>query len=103
MHIPVRALIGACAFLAAAPAFATGQDEHAGKSEKFKLIHVDELVSLQKQKVAVSLLDANDPEFRAKNGIIPGARQLSSFNKYDFKELPADKGAKLVFYCANTH
>jgi hypothetical protein len=103
MHTPLRTLLGAVAVLAAAPAFATGQDEHAGASEKFKLIHVDDLVALQKKKVAVSLLDANDPGFRTKNGIIPGARQLSSFNKYDFKELPADKGAKLVFYCANTH
>jgi hypothetical protein len=103
MHTPLRTLLGACAVMAAAPAFAEGHDEHAATAEKFKLIHVDDLVSLQKKKVAVALLDANDVAFRAKNGIIPGARQLSSFNKYDFKELPSDKGAKLVFYCANTH
>jgi hypothetical protein len=73
------------------------------KSDAFKLLHVADLTSLQQQKDArVYVLDANDKEFRQKNGVIPGATLLTSFNKYDVvKELPADKNAALVFYCAN--
>lgn len=49
-----------------------------------------------------TLVDANFSEYRAKNGVIPGAILLTSYNEYDAaKELPADKSAKLVFYCAN--
>jgi hypothetical protein len=48
------------------------------------------------------VLDANDKEFREKNGVIPGAKLLSSFDRYDIqKELPANKDAPLVFYCSN--
>ena len=37
-----------------------------------------------------------------KNGVIAGAKLLSSFDHYDIqKELPADKNAPLVFYCSN--
>jgi len=70
---------------------------------KFQLIDVAQLESLQKEsRVPVTLLDANDAEFRAKNGVIPGARLLSSFDGYDVtKELPAAKDAPLVFYCSN--
>ena len=70
--------------------------------EKFKLIQVVDLETMQKDTQAkVSILDANDPEFRQKNGIIPGATLLSSSHGYDLKVLPADKGTPLVFYCSN--
>lgn len=76
----------------------------AQSKETFTLIDVAQLASLQKDsQVAVTVLDANDPEFRQKNGVIPGARLLSSFDGYDVKkELPPAKDAPLVFYCSNT-
>jgi len=75
----------------------------AESKESFRLIGVPELEALQKDsKHPVTVLDANDVEFRAQNGVIPGARLLSSFNKFDVnKELPADRDAPLVFYCAD--
>ena len=40
---------------------------------------------------------------RERDGVIPGAHLLSSFNNYDVgKELPPAKEAKLVFYCGGT-
>ena len=76
----------------------------APSKETFAFIDVSQLESLQKDsQVPVTVLDANDPEFRAKNGVIPGARLLSSFDGYDVKkELPPTKDAPLVFYCSNT-
>ncbi len=73
------------------------------KQEKFKLIHTADLATLLAQHPgSVHVFDANEPEFRAKNGIIPGAKLLSSFDKYEIaKELPADKSATLVFYCSS--
>jgi hypothetical protein len=71
--------------------------------EKFRLIELSELESMQKDaRAPVTVLDANDTEFREKNGVIPGAKLLSSFDRYDIqKELPASKDAPLVFYCSN--
>ena len=76
----------------------------AESKSTFGLIDVAQLESLQKDsRTPVTLLDANDAEFRAKNGVIPGARLLSSFDGYDVtKELPPAKDAPLVFYCSNT-
>lgn len=75
----------------------------AESKEKFRLIEVSDLEALQKDaKAPVTILDANDPEFREKNGVIAGAKLLSSFDRYDVqKELPASKDAPLVFYCSN--
>lgn len=75
----------------------------AEPKEKFRLIELSDLEAMQKDaRAPVTVLDANDPEFREKNGVIPGAKLLSSFDRYDIqKELPASKDAPLVFYCSN--
>ena len=75
----------------------------AESGEKFQLIEIPQLEALQKDTgTPVTVLDANEPDVREKNGVIPGAKLLSSFNHYDIqKELPADKNAPLVFYCTN--
>ncbi|HUB05647.1 MAG TPA: rhodanese-like domain-containing protein [Myxococcales bacterium] len=68
----------------------------------FKLIHVPDLVQAMQQGHPV-VCDANKADVRSQWGVIPGAKLLSSSSSYDVaKELPADKGADLVFYCANT-
>ena len=64
-------------------------------------VTVAELSSLKKAK-AVTVLDANDRESRAKTGIIPGAILLTGFEDYSLSQLPKSKSTKLVFYCANT-
>ena len=85
--------------LALAPTLALSAESR----EQFQLIDVAQLESLQHDgRAPVTLLDANDADFREKNGVIPGARLLSSFDGYDVKkELPAAKDAPLVFYCSN--
>lgn len=73
--------------------------------DKFQVIHVPDLAALMaKLNAHVSIYDANGWGLRSTAGIIPGAHLLTSDDKYDVAtELPADKNAKLVFYCADTH
>jgi hypothetical protein len=89
--------------LAVGVLLAAGLAVAAEPKEKFRLIEVPELEAMQKDaRAPVTVLDANDVEFRQKNGVIPGAKLLSSFKDYDLKkELPANHDAPLVFYCSN--
>jgi hypothetical protein len=75
------------------------------QEEGFALIHVDDLVALQQSPdTKVTIVDANGAEFRAREGIVPGAVLLSGYKTYDVaKELPPRKDARLVFYCADSH
>jgi hypothetical protein len=75
----------------------------AESKEKFKLIQVTDLETMQKDaQHPVAIFDANDVEFREKNGVIPGAKLLNSSHGYDVSVLPSDKGTPLVFYCSNS-
>ena len=66
-----------------------------------KEVNVEEAVKLHATGSA-TFLDANTPEYREANGVVPGAVQLDSFNEYDVaKVLPADKDRPLIFYCSN--
>jgi hypothetical protein len=73
--------------------------------ETFRLLRVADLVSLMQDANAhVHIYDANHNALRNRAGMIPGARPLSSDDHYDVAdELPTDKHAKLVFYCADLH
>ena len=73
--------------------------------DNFQIIHVKDLAKLMANPASkVQVYDANHPSTRDQFGVIPGAHLLSSSDGYDIaKELPADKNAKLVFYCADTH
>jgi hypothetical protein len=74
------------------------------ENENFKLIHVADLATLRTDPNShVVILDANVDGTRARYGVIPGARLLTSYDNYDVAtELPPARNAKLVFYCANT-
>lgn len=61
---------------------------------------IEQVASWTKSKQAIPV-DANGSETRTKQGVIPGAVLLTSSSQYALKELPANKDAKLVFYCAN--
>ena len=71
--------------------------------EKFQLIHVPDLLTLMSDPAShVQVYDANLPDTRVRYGVIDGAHLLSSYDNYNVaRELPADKNAKLVFYCAD--
>jgi hypothetical protein len=49
----------------------------------------------------VYVFDNNEKE-RWQKSHVPGAKWVHP-NEYDAKELPADKNATLIFYCANEH
>ncbi len=78
---------------------------NAPEHDNFKLIHVTDLAALRADPDShVLILDANVAHERQVYGVIPGARLLPSPEHYDVAaELPSDKSARLVFYCANTH
>jgi len=89
------------------PAFSSGLQTHRDiasiKKESFKLIHVSDLEALMSQSKNYAILDVNSTNMRKSEGVIPGAKPLSSSSHYDVsKELPQDKSTSLVFYCANT-
>lgn len=69
------------------------------------IIHVDDLARLMANPDShVRIYDANVPSVRAEEGMIPGARPLTSADHYNVaEELPSDHNAKLVFYCHNLH
>lgn len=73
--------------------------------DKFAVIRVDRLASLMADSNShVNIYDANPWGLRSRAGVIPSAHLLTSRDKYDVAgELPADKSAKLVFYCADLH
>ena len=75
------------------------------REEGFKLVHIDDVVALQQSPDAkLTIVDANGADFRAREGIIPGALLLSNYKTYEpGKELPPRKDARLVFYCADSH
>jgi hypothetical protein len=71
----------------------------------FKIIHVEDLASMMaKPNSKVMVFDANPPDVRVEEGIIPGAYLLSSSGDYDVATtLPRDKNTPIVFYCHNTY
>src|SRR4051794_39553263 len=89
------ASLAAALFLPAA-AYACGDEQHASA----KTVTVAEVAALVKEQKAY-VLDANSQPTREKYGAIVGAVLLSSSSEYDVRELPPNKDAKLVFYCAN--
>jgi hypothetical protein len=103
----ILAAIGAI-IIVAIPAFATDIGSiinNKAEQDNFQLIHVDALATLIADPNAhVHLYDADGPQVRRTEGMIPGARPLSSDSHYDVaEELPSNKNAKLVFYCHNLH
>ena len=92
--------IALCLALAAPAAFACDGSENHAEAAPLKKVTVAELAKMASAKEA-TVLDANNNDFRAKNGIIPGAILLTSSSEFAVSELPANKDAKLVFYCAN--
>jgi len=83
-----------------APTGETPAKEAAAKKD-LPEIEVAALASLISEKKPVTVFDANRPETRKKEGVIPGAKLLTSAKEYPVSELPKDKAEKLVFYCYN--
>jgi rhodanese-related sulfurtransferase len=93
-------ILAAVVSLIPAAAFACDGAKDLSAENDLQMMTVPEVAKLADAK-QVKLIDANDQNYREKNGIIPGAVLLSSYTEYSVKELPSQKDAQLVFYCAN--
>jgi hypothetical protein len=109
-HRSMASLIaGLIIFSAAASAFAFDLGSLLNNTpkepDKFAVIRIDNLASLMSDPNShVNIYDANGWGLRSTAGVIPGAHLLTSDDKYDVaRELPPNKSAKLVFYCADLH
>ena len=73
---------------------------HRGPSEPFGRLTVAE-VDARRTQSNVFIFD-NNPQGRYRKSHLPGARWV---NPKDMAagDLPADKSATLIFYCASTH
>src|SRR5687768_11434341 len=99
-HMKKLILSAAMTLTFAVPAVALACEGHGGpetaQSTKptVQSLTVEQLAVIKKQKKA-AIYDANAPDFRAKNGVIPDAKLLTSAAKYDAaKELPQAKDSK---------
>ena len=89
--------------LALSVAAVTGcNSDKAASAEKAK----DEVPALSMDEVqkgieakTLTAVDCNGDRTRKKMGTLPGAIVVTDEETFAATELPADKGAKLVFYC----
>src|SRR5579862_5090077 len=66
------------------------------ENDSFKIIHVADLSAMMTQG-NVTIFDANPPDVRTNEGIIPGAHLLDSAGHYDVAAtLPANKASEIV-------
>ena len=82
-----------------------GSGSATAEAEELAKLTVDELDAKKKEadagRLALFVFDNNErPRF--DKGHIPGAKWVK-FDDVQAKDLPADKAATLVFYCANDH
>ncbi|MDI1475204.1 rhodanese-like domain-containing protein [Polyangium sp. y55x31] len=79
--------------------------EHGAEAEAFGRLSVDEVEAKMKEakegKLAFHVIDNNARKVFDK-GHLPGAKWVDHEN-VRAEDLPADKEATLVFYCANDH
>lgn len=101
------AIIAVAIFAAqSASAFSIGSLLNNHPSDQgFKIITVAQLEKiLANPDSRVHLYDANPWSVRETEGMIPGARPLTSSDDYNVaSELPSNRNAMLVFYCHNLH
>jgi len=90
--LATSSLVLGCSKSDQAEAKAGAQDEVASMT----LDEVDQGVAAK----TVQAVDCNHDKLRKKMGVVPGAILVSP-DSFAATDLPADKSAKLVFYCAD--
>jgi hypothetical protein len=77
------------------------QQPSGGGGGGVKNVSVDQVAEWVNAKSA-TVLDANNDDFRANNGVVPGAVLLANYLDWDPPTvLGPDKQRQLVFYCTN--
>lgn len=87
--------------IALAPLAACSKSEKADSSKReanLPAISVADATAGMETK-QVTFVDCNSDKTRKKEGVIPGAILLDDEETFTASVLPADKAAKLVFYC----
>jgi len=104
-HLFIVFVAVALATLPACKKDAASKDERASETEAFGRLTVDEVeakLALAKEgKLAFYAIDNNAKSVFDK-GHVPGAKWVDH-EHVTAADLPADKDATLVFYCANEH
>lgn len=77
------------------------QGSHETTAREIPAMTVDELATMLVRHEAVGVYDANG-RARYEQGHIPSARFVGH-DPVTVAMLPADRAARLVFYCANEH
>jgi hypothetical protein len=72
----------------------------AGAKAELPSMTVDE-VDKELTAKTIQAVDCNHDQLRKKKGVLPGAILLTESDSYPASVLPADKAAKLVFYCSD--
>jgi rhodanese-related sulfurtransferase len=93
----LKAIVVLATLSTASYAVACPDGKHEKKAEVAK-VTVQDAAKLHKQKKVI-MVDANSDKTRKKMGFVPGARLLSSYDKFATSELKATKDDTLVFYC----
>ena len=93
-------LAAALAFAGMAGCSNSEADKPAKSEAKVPHVTVDDLDKMLAAKEATPV-DCNGDRTRKREGVVPGAIIISDEETFAATELPADKNAKLVFYCAN--
>ena len=98
---PMRNLLLAVALASAAASGCSKSDKDAtAKADDLPTMTVDQ-VDQAIAKKEVTPVDCNHDQLRKNKGVVPGAVLVSSADGYAESELPKDKAAKYVFYCAD--
>lgn len=103
MHarIGLALALGLSLSLAACHTAPAGTSDSSAEAAPVKEVTVAEVAGFIKAKSA-TIVDANGPDTRASQGVVPGAVLLTSSHDYALDELPSAKDTKLVFYCGGT-
>ena len=96
----LKSIVAIATLTTATYAVACPKNDAKHAKAEVETMSVDQAATLHKQGKVI-MVDANGADTRKKVGVVPGARLLSSYNKFDMKELKASKDDTLVFYCYN--
>jgi hypothetical protein len=95
--LSLAALAGCSKQTEKAPAAEAAEEAEMAKLPTMTVDEVDHAVAAKE----ATPVDCNQAATRKRAGVVPGAILVTGSDSYAASELPADKTAKLVFYCAN--
>ena len=96
----LKAIVVVAGLTLTAGSQATACPKGEAKNTEVASVSVDDAAKLHK-KGEIIMVDANGDDTRKKLGVVPGAKLLTSYDKFAASELGVKKSDTLVFYCYN--